>query len=85
MIEIYRNIFSDTFIVIKKHLEKDRTREEGRVSTLGHANCAKPSVEYFRKNKRMPHVEGNDDFQYLFCDRRRSKTFEKQIIKDQMM
>lgn len=81
---ITEDIFQDTFIKVIKTLKKGAYSEEGKflpwVMRISH-NLV---IDHFRKNKRMPMFEGNDDFNIFSVIGDDKLNAEKQLIKDQI-
>lgn len=82
--DITEDIFQDTFIKVIKTLKKGSYSEEGKflpwVMRISHNLI----IDHFRKNKRMPKFEGNDDFNIFSVIGDDKLNAEKQIIKDQI-
>ncbi|MEM7380064.1 MAG: sigma-70 family RNA polymerase sigma factor [Bacteroidota bacterium] len=82
--EITEDIFQDTFIKVIRTLKRGTYSEEGKFLPWVMRIAHNLIIDHFRKNRRMPRFEGNDDFNIfsLICDDRLNA--EKQIIKDQI-
>lgn len=82
--DITEDIFQDTFIKVIKTLKKGNYSEEGKflpwVMRISHNLI----IDHFRKNKRMPKFEGNDDFNIFSVIGDDKLNAEKQIIKNQI-
>lgn len=82
--ETTEDIFQDTFIKVIKTLKKGNYNEEGKflpwVMRISHNLI----IDYFRKNKRMPRFEGNNDFNIFSIISDDKLNAERQIIKDQI-
>ncbi|NAS13493.1 sigma-70 family RNA polymerase sigma factor [Poritiphilus flavus] len=82
--EITEDIFQDTFIKVIRTLKRGTYSEEGKFLPWVMRIAHNLIIDHFRKNRRMPRFEGNDDFNIfsLICDDRLNA--ERQIIKDQI-
>jgi RNA polymerase sigma-70 factor (ECF subfamily) len=82
--EITEDIFQDTFIKVIRTLKKGNYNEEGKflpwVMRISHNLI----IDYFRKNKRMPRFEGNNDFNIFSIISDDQLNVEKRLIKDQI-
>lgn len=82
--DITEDIFQDTFIKVIKTLKKGNYSEEGKflpwVMRISHNLI----IDHFRKNKRMPMFEGNDDFNIFSVIGDDKPNAEKQLIKEQI-
>ncbi|GBF19218.1 RNA polymerase sigma-70 factor (ECF subfamily) [Arenibacter algicola] len=82
--EITEDIFQDTFIKVIRTLKKGNYNEEGKflpwVMRISHNLI----IDYFRKNKRMPRFEGNNDFNIFSIISDDQLNAERRIIKDQI-
>jgi RNA polymerase sigma-70 factor (ECF subfamily) len=82
--EITEDIFQDTFIKVIRTLKKGNYNEEGKflpwVMRISHNLI----IDYFRKNRRMPRFEGNNDFNIFSIISDDQLNVEKRIIKDQI-
>ena len=82
--DVTEDIFQDTFIKVIKTLKKGNYSEKGKF--LPWVMCISHNliIDYFRKNKRMPKFEGNDDFNIFSVIGDDKLNAEKQIIKNQI-
>ena len=82
--EITEDIFQDTFVKVIRTLKKGNYNEEGKflpwVMRISHNLI----IDYFRKNKRMPRFEGNNDFNIFSIISDDQLNAERRIIKDQI-
>ncbi|WP_411030894.1 RNA polymerase sigma factor [Spongiimicrobium sp. 3-5] len=82
--DITEDIFQDTFIKVINTLKKGTYSEEGKflpwVMRISHNLI----IDHFRKTKRMPKFEGNDDFNIFSVIGDEKLNAEKQIIKNQI-
>jgi len=82
--DITEDIFQDTFIKVIKTLKKGSYSEEGKFLPWVMRIAHNLIIDHFRKNKRMPKFEGNDDFNIFSVIGDDKLNAEKQIIKDQI-
>lgn len=82
--EVTEDIFQDTFMKVIRTLKKGNYNEEGKflpwVMRISHNLI----IDYFRKNKRMPRFEGNNDFNIFSIISDDQLNAERRIIKDQI-
>jgi RNA polymerase sigma-70 factor (ECF subfamily) len=82
--DITEDIFQDTFIKVIKTLKKGRYSEEGKFLPWVMRIAHNLIIDHFRKNKRMPKFEGNDDFNIFSVIGDDKLNAEKQLIKNQI-
>ena len=82
--DITEDIFQDTFIKVINTLKKGSYSEEGKFLPWVMRIAHNLIIDHFRKNKRMPKFEGNDDFNIFSVIGDDKLNAEKQIIKDQI-
>ena len=82
--DITEDIFQDTFIKVIKTLKKGRYSEEGKFLPWVMRIAHNLIIDHFRKNKRMPKIEGSDDFNIFSVISDDKLNAEKQIIKNQI-
>ncbi|WP_340073893.1 RNA polymerase sigma factor [Leptobacterium sp. I13] len=82
--DVTEDIFQDTFIKVIKTLKRGAYNEEGKFLPWVMRIAHNLTIDYFRKNNRMPKFEGNDDFNIFSFISDSSLNAEKQIIKDQV-
>ena len=82
--DITEDIFQDTFIKVIRTLKKGSYSEEGKFLPWVMRIAHNLIIDHFRKNKRMPMFEGNDDFNIFSVIGDDKLNAEKQIIKDQI-
>lgn len=82
--DITEDIFQDTFIKVIKTLKKGTYSEEGKFLPWVMRIAHNLIIDHFRKNKRMPMFEGNDDFNIFSVIGDEKLNAEKQLIKDQI-
>ena len=82
--DITEDIFQDTFIKVIKTLKKGSYSEEGKFLPWVMRIAHNLIIDHFRKNKRMPMFEGNDDFNIFSVIGDDKLNVEKQLIKDQI-
>ncbi|MGX1930375.1 RNA polymerase sigma factor [Flagellimonas sp. 2504JD4-2] len=82
--DVAEDIFQDTFIKVIKTLKRGTYSEEGKFLPWVMRIAHNLIIDHFRKNKRMPKFEGNDDFNIFSVIKDEKLNAEKQIIKDQI-
>ncbi len=82
--DVTEDIFQDTFIKVIKTLKKGRYSEEGKFLPWVMRIAHNLIIDHFRKNKRIPKFEGNDDFNIFSVIGDDKLNAEKQIIKNQI-
>jgi RNA polymerase sigma-70 factor (ECF subfamily) len=82
--DITEDIFQDTFIKVIKTLRKGSYSEKGKFLPWVMRIAHNLVIDHFRKNKRMPMFEGNDDFNIFSVIGDDQLNIERQIIKDQI-
>ena len=82
--DVSEDIFQDTFIKVIKTLKKGNYSEEGKFLPWGMRIAHNLVIDHFRRNKRMPMFEGNDDFNIFSVIGDDKLNVEKQLIKDQI-
>jgi RNA polymerase sigma-70 factor (ECF subfamily) len=82
--DITEDIFQDTFIKVIKTLKKGNYSEEGKFLPWVMRIAHNLIIDHFRKNKRMPKFEGNEDFNIFSVIGDDKLNAEKQLIKDQI-
>jgi RNA polymerase sigma-70 factor (ECF subfamily) len=82
--DITEDIFQDTFIKVIKTLKKGSYSEEGKFLPWVMRIAHNLIIDHFRKNKRMPKFEGNDDFNIFSVIGDDKPNAEKQLINDQI-
>ena len=82
--DVTEDIFQDTFIKVIKTLKKGTYSEEGKflpwVMRISHNLI----IDHFRRNKRMPMFEGNEDFNIFSVIGDDELDIEKRLIKNQI-
>ena len=82
--DVAEDIFQDTFIKVIKTLKKGTYSEEGKFLPWVMRIAHNLIIDYFRKNKRMPRFEGNEEFNIFSVLGDDKLNAEKQLIKDQI-
>jgi RNA polymerase sigma-70 factor (ECF subfamily) len=82
--DVTEDIFQDTFIKVIKTLKKGNYSEEGKFLPWVMRIAHNLIIDHFRKNKRMPKFEGNEDFNIFSVIGDDKLNAEKQLIKDQI-
>jgi RNA polymerase sigma factor (sigma-70 family) len=83
--DLTEDIFQDAFIKVIKTLKSGRYNEEGKflpwVMRIAH-NLA---IDHFRRNKKMPMVRSDDDYDVFATISHADPHVEDKIIKDQIL
>ncbi len=82
--DVTEDIFQDTFIKVIKTLKKGTYSEEGKFLPWVMRIAHNLIIDHFRRNKRMPMFEGNEDFNIFSVIGDDKLNAEKQLIKDQI-
>ena len=82
--DVTEDIFQDTFIKVIKTLKKGTYSEEGKFLPWVMRIAHNLIIDHFRKNKRMPRFEGNEEFNIFSVLGDDKLNAEKQLIKDQI-
>ena len=82
--DVAEDIFQDTFIKVIKTLKRGSYSEEGKFLPWVMRIAHNLIIDYFRKNKRMPKFEGNDDFNIFAVIKDDKMNIETQMIRDQI-
>tara|TARA_R110002167_G_scaffold13754_2_gene56574 strand:+ start:2552 stop:3133 length:582 start_codon:yes stop_codon:yes gene_type:complete len=82
--DVTEDIFQDTFIKVIKTLKKGTYSEEGKFLPWVMRIAHNLIIDHFRRNKRMPMFEGNEDFNIFSVIGDDQLNAEKQLIKDQI-
>ncbi|WP_430906918.1 RNA polymerase sigma factor [Maribacter sp. 2-571] len=82
--DVTEDIFQDTFIKVIKTLKKGSYSEEGKFLPWVMRIAHNLIIDHFRRNKRMPMFEGNEDFNIFSVIGDDKLNAEKQLIKDQI-
>ncbi|GGW25988.1 RNA polymerase sigma factor [Arenibacter certesii] len=82
--DVTEDIFQDTFIKVIRTLKKGSYSEEGKFLPWVMRIAHNLVIDHFRRNKRMPKFEGNEDFNIFSVIGDDKLNVEKQLIKDQI-
>ncbi len=78
------DIFQDTFIKVIRTLKKGRYSEEGKFLPWVMRIAHNLIIDYFRKKRRLPKFECNDNFNIFSIISDGKLNAEKQLIKNQI-
>lgn len=83
--KLAEDIFQDTFIKVIKSLRKGKYNEQGVFVSWVIRIAHNLTIDFFRKNKRMPTYSNdeNSDFDIFNSQRFAEETIEDEMIKDQ--
>lgn len=82
--DVAEDIFQDTFIKVINTLKRGSYSEEGKFLPWVMRIAHNLIIDYFRKNKRMPKFEGNDDFNIFSVIGDDKLNAEGALIKEQI-
>lgn len=82
--DVADDIFQDTFIKVINTLKKGKYNEEGKFLPWVMRIAHNLVIDHFRRNKRMPKFEANDDFNIFSVISDSSLNVENRLIKDQV-
>lgn len=82
--DIAEDIFQDTFIKVIKTLKRGTYSEEGKFLPWVMRIAHNLIIDHFRRNKRMPRFEGNENFNIFSILTDEKLNVEKQLIQDQI-
>ena len=75
--ETAEDLFQDTFIKVIKTLKNGKYNEEGKFLPWVMRIAHNLVIDYFRKEKRIPTVENNDDYDVFQFISNQSSTFAR--------
>lgn len=82
--EVTEDLFQETFIKVVNHLKGGRYNEEGKflpwVTRIAH-NLV---IDHFRRNKKMPLVRSNDDYDVFGTVAQPGKNVEERLVNAQV-
>jgi len=82
--DVTEDIFQDTFVKVINTLKKGNYNEEGKFLPWVMRIAHNLVIDYFRRNKRMPKFESNDDFNIFSVLSDGDLNAERSMIKDQV-
>ena len=82
--ETAEDLFQDTFIKVIKTLKKGKYNEEGKLLPWVMRIAHNLVIDYFRKEKRIPTVENNDDYDVFQFISNHDVNVENTIIQEQI-
>ena len=82
--ETAEDLFQDTFIKVIKTLKKGKYNEEGKFLPWVMRIAHNLVIDYFRKEKRIPTVENNDDYDVFQFISNHDVNVENTIIQEQI-
>ncbi len=83
--ETAEDLFQDTFIKVIKTLKNGKYNEEGKFLPWVMRIAHNLVIDYFRKEKRIPTVENNDDYDVFQFISNHDVNVENTIIQEQIM
>jgi RNA polymerase sigma factor (sigma-70 family) len=82
--QLAEDIFQDTFIKVVRTLKSGKYNEEGKFLPWVMRIAHNLMIDYFRKNKRMPTTNENDEYDIFGTIKNDELNFEEQISKKQL-
>ncbi len=79
------DIFQDTFIKVINTLKKGKYNEEGKFLPWVMRIAHNLTIDYFRKNKKMPMVRSDEKYDVFSSIKQNDLNVEDQIVKDQIL
>ncbi len=79
------DIFQDTFIKVINTLKKGKYNEEGKFLPWVMRIAHNLTIDYFRKNKKMPMVRSDEKYDVFSSIKQNELNVEDQIVKDQIL
>lgn len=79
------DIFQDTFIKVINTLKKGKYNEEGKFLPWVMRIAHNLTIDYFRKNKKMPMVRSDERYDVFSSIKQNELNVEDQIVKDQIL
>lgn len=83
--DIAEDIFQDAFIKVVKTLRSGRYNEEGKFLPWVMRIAHNLTIDYFRKNKKMPAVRSDDEHDVFATISQSDMHVEDQMVHDQIM
>ena len=77
------DVFQDTFIKVVNTLKKGTYNEEGKFIVWVKRIAHNLVIDHFRKNKRMPLVHGNDDYDVFASIGLEEESIEERMLTNQ--
>lgn len=84
-VELAEDIFQDTFFKVIRTIKKSAYTEEGKFLPWVMRIAHNLIIDHFRRNKRMPMVKGNDDFDIFDLIKDADPSADKEMIHEQMV
>ncbi len=82
--EVTEDIFQEAFIKVVVHLKAGRYNEEGKFLPWVVRIAHNLVIDHFRRNKKMPLVRGNDDYDVFGTVAQPGKNVEERIVNAQI-
>lgn len=82
--QLAEDIFQDTFIKVINTLKREAYQEEGKFINWVMRIAHNLIIDYFRKNKRIPEVDGGDDFDVFDILPNQDPTPEDKMVNEQI-
>ena len=82
--QLAEDVFQDTFVKVINTIKRGAYNEEGKFLPWVLRIAHNLTVDTFRKNKRMPIVDGGEDFDLFDVIKRDDPTVEEEMITEQI-
>lgn len=82
--EITEDIFQDAFIKVVHHLKAGKYNEEGKFLPWVMRIAHNLVIDHFRRNKKMPLVRSNDDYDVFATHAQSDKNVEERMVNAQI-
>ncbi|MGY6562763.1 MAG: sigma-70 family RNA polymerase sigma factor [Luteibaculaceae bacterium] len=82
--ELANDLFQDTFIKVIKTLKQGQYNEEGKFLPWVRRIAHNLSIDYFRRNKKMPLMRPDEEFNIFDVLQRDDLNVEQQLVKNQI-
>lgn len=82
--DLANDVFQDTFVKIIKTLRKGKYNEEGKFLNWALRIAHNLVIDHFRKQKRMPTVAPNDEYDIFKIIKDGAPTAESEMIREQI-
>lgn len=82
--QLAEDVFQETFIKVINTLKREEYQEEGKFINWVMRIAHNLIIDYFRKNKRIPEVDGGDDFDVFDMLPNQDPTPEDKMVNEQI-
>lgn len=82
--EVTEDLFQEAFIKVVYHLKAGKYNEEGKFLPWVMRIAHNLVIDHFRRNKKMPMVRGNDDYDVFATHAQPGKNVEERMVNAQI-